>query len=265
MRSADVVLRHSFGASGVQYEGDVLRLAYGLESWFCLPEQGMKQFEILSRGSAFLTPWSTDPTRLHVVAPAHVTHPWKFRHFAALAGPELDWLEAVREEAVRVVLSVREAGTGRMVAQASLESGGQLHPAGLDLAVFRLAEEEAQVARFEALGLGVLPLPLGAGAAGAAVALAGHELRGEGALVPCALNGELAGSEGGVAAVRTRGAVSQMGLCGGPALLSGPGGARACGMVFARVDAPGPLQDHTLLVTAEAIGDFLRSHVEPHM
>jgi hypothetical protein len=259
----DVVFKHSFSTPGMLYEGDVLRVAFGLESWFCLPEQGMMQYEILSRGSAFLTPWRSDATRLHVVAPAHVTHPWKFRHFAALAGPELDWLDAVREEAVRVVLSVREPGSGRVLAQVRLQPGGKLHPDGVDLAVFGLVDEEAQLGALEAAGLGALPLQLAeAGEDGGSAVLVGHELRGEEALLPCALNGELAGRDGGVAAVRTLGAVSQMGLCGGPALQPGPDGARACGMVFARVDAPGPLRDHTLLVTAAAINDFLRSHVE---
>ena len=32
----------------------VRKLALSVSSWFCVPEQGMKEFEVLSRASAFL-------------------------------------------------------------------------------------------------------------------------------------------------------------------------------------------------------------------
>ncbi len=256
-----MLLRHAFGVPGMRYEGDVLRLAYGLESWFFLPDQGMTKFEILSRGSAFLTPWTTSPGRLHVVAPAHVTHPWRFRHFAALATREFDWLDAVGEEAVRVVLSVREMNTGRLLAKVPLEQGGHVHPDGIDLAVFAMCDEQDNVQRLEQAGLPVLPLELEDGDGN--VVLVGHEKKSDEALVPCSLNGVVVGRDGSTVAVETLGAVTQMGICGGPALgAASADGVRASGMVFARVDVPGPLHNRTLLVSASAIKKFLENEVE---
>jgi hypothetical protein len=257
--SSDVHVHHSFGTQGLQYGngGDIFRFAFGLESFFCLPEEGMTQFEILSRGSCFLTP---DGPRLRVVAPAHVSHPWKFRsRFGALAKPELDWLDAVREDAVRVVLSAREIGTGRMLAKVPLENG-VVHP-DLDLALFDICDEFENVRQLEASGISVIPVELGEDTAkpDSPVVLVGHELKSEESLLPCWLNGQLVGGESGVAAIKTFGDASQMGLCGGPVLVQANNEqVRSLGMVFARVDAEGPLFNHTLIVTSQAIKAFLK-------
>jgi hypothetical protein len=256
--SSDVHIHHSFGTRGVQYEGgDLLRFAFGLESYFLLPEQGMTQFEILSRGSCFLTP-SSDGSRLRVIAPAHVTHPWKFRHrFGSLAKPELDWLDAVREDAVRVVLSAREMVTGRLLAKVPLENG--VAHSELDLAVFDMCDEFRNMRLLKQAGVSVLPVELQDDAVEneTPIVLVGHEMQNE-TLLPCWINGQLVGADSDVTAVKTFGGVSQMGLCGGPGLVQGKGEqVRALGMVFARVDAEGPLFNHTILVSSSAIKDFL--------
>ena len=225
----------------------------------------MTEFELLGRGSAFLTPWVGEggAGRLHVVAPGHVTHPWRFRHFAALAGPELDWLEAVREEAVRVTLSVREQSSGKTLLEVPLAAGGAVHDEA-DLSVWRIGRGEDEE-RLAELGVAAVELARegSEGREGEAVVLVGHETHGD-RLVPCALNGRVAGEQKGkVVAVKTEGATAQMGLCGGPALMqSGKEGVSTAGMVFARVDAKGPLHNHTLLVSAATIRSFLQNQVE---
>lgn len=257
LSSSDIHVHHSFGTQGLQYDngGDLFRFAFGLESFFCLPEEGMTQYEILSRGSCFLTPQGS---RLRVIAPAHVSHPWKFRgRFAALAKSELDWLDAVREDAVRVVLSVRDVGTGRLMAKVPLENVVN-HPE-LDLAVFDICDEAENLRQLEASGVVVLPVELGEAKESAPVVLVGHEMKGEDKLLPCWLNGQFVGREAGVGAIKTFGDTSQMGLCGGPALVQAESDqVRSIGMVFARVDAEGPLLNHTLIVTADAINSFLK-------
>ncbi len=265
--SSEIHIHHSFGTSGVQHsEGSaqLFRFAFGLESFFCLPEEGMQQFELLSRGSCFLTP-SACGSRLRVVGPAHVSHPWQFRaRFAALAGPELDWLDALaaRPEAVRCTLSVRELRSGALLAKIPLHDACSLHPQ-LDLAVFDMCDETENIRRLEEeAGVSVLPVELADSTAAIAdrpVVLVGHELKDDETLLPCWLNGQVVGAEDNVVAVKTLGGVAQMGLCGGPALMQEKSDqVRAIGMVFARVDAEGPLFNHTLLVRAEAIKQFLQ-------
>lgn len=261
--SSDIHIHHSFSTPSIQYDkgGDLFRFAFGLESFFCLPEQGMSQFEILSRGSCFLTP-QPNSSSLRVVAPAHVSHPWKFRaRFGSLAKTDLDWLDAVREDAVRVVLSVREVGSGRLMAKIPLENG-VVHD-DLDLALFDLCDEAENLRRLEEAGITVLPVELGGEGQmpeGTPVVLVGHELKDDTTLLPCWLNGQLAGGDAHVAAVKTLDSVSQMGLCGGPALVQEKNEqVRGIGMVFARVDAQGPLYNHTLVVTADAIRTFMKS------
>lgn len=261
---ASVSMHHHFGVSGMQRSGAVLRFAAGLEAWFCLPEHGMTSLEILARGSVFLTPSRNPlwPRHYHALTTAHVTHPWRFRRF--YRGPEHDWLDAVRPEAVEVRLTVRELATGAIVYTAPLTRASEAHVhEELDLAVFALADEASHL---EALlgDAGLLPLELAPtnSAPGSPVVLIGHDKVDE-TLIPCALNGAVVGGEDDLSReahvmVQTHGDTSVMGMCGGPALVQvGRESVAAAGMVFARVDSPHPLQGHTVLVSAAHIGAFV--------
>jgi hypothetical protein len=88
--------------------GQPLKYSFGITSYFMLPEQGMENYEILSRSSLFLVKARKPDQRkqIHILAPAHVTHPWLYRQF--YPGPNFDWLKFVREEAVVNKLGIRE-------------------------------------------------------------------------------------------------------------------------------------------------------------
>jgi hypothetical protein len=85
-----------------------LRHSYTLSSWFMLPDQGMTSFEVLSRASAFLTPWRSRPEprggasaalrlpKYHVIGSAHVTHPFFFPNY--YPEHQYPWLQYVSEE-----------------------------------------------------------------------------------------------------------------------------------------------------------------------
>ena len=253
-----MLLAHDFSVSGLRTGGSVLRCAVGLESWFQLPEQGMQKMEILARGSAFVTPAASHLQHtLHVLAPAHVTHPWRYRG-DFYAGDQHAWLDHVREEAVQVRLTVRALESGAIVHTSLLENP-QVHGAA-DLAVYRICDEASQLQSLENLGFALMPIELcapGEAAEGTATVLVGNDLRDE-RLVPVSLNGRLEGHAGGAAVVSTVGATSMLGMCGGPALVAvgSQGNVKAAGLVFARVES-GPLTNHTLLVSSGVISDFL--------
>lgn len=251
--SSDLHIHHNFATSGLQYGGPITRFAAGLEAWFKLPEHGMKEYEILARGSLFLTPASKDyKRRFHVVAPAHVTHPWRFRHF--YRGPDHDWLDAVHEDAVKVLVTVREEGSGNILYHAELDDP-MVHPM-LDLSVYGIGEDH--LGALSEAGLDLLPLELARKedmSDGTPVVLVGNDKRDE-KLFPCWLNGSLQGQAEGHAVVATRDAESVMGMCGGPAIIHASSGPVAAGLIFARVDSDGPLKGTTVLVTAPQIAEF---------
>ncbi len=139
---ASLSIHHNFGASGLHEEPSALfGFAAGIEAWFCLPEHGMRELEILARGSLFVTPalsaqW---PRAYHIVTAAHVTHPWLFRRF--YSGPDHDWLDAVRADAVQVRLTVREPLTGKITHSVPLLCSAPV-TGDRDLAVFHIDGDE---------------------------------------------------------------------------------------------------------------------------
>jgi len=75
--------------------------AYALTSYFRLPEQGMTDYELLSRASLTVVPTSElwrGPEKFHFLGPAHVTHPWRYKRFY----PEesFGWLQFLEEDVV---------------------------------------------------------------------------------------------------------------------------------------------------------------------
>ena len=213
--SSSVHVHHDYGARGMLERGGALRFALGLEAWFELPEQGMREPELLARGSVFATPAAAGAGRaLHLLAPAHVTHPWRYRG-DFYAGPEHAWLDHVRPEAVEVRLTARALGSGALLLAAPLRAP-RVHGEA-DLAVYGLADEEAALAALEARGAAVLPVPLaepGRAGPGTPCVLVGNDQRGD-QLVPVGINGRIEGHAGGAVVIDTGDTPSVLGMCGG--------------------------------------------------
>mmetsp|Transcript_28560 Transcript_28560/g.37391 ORF Transcript_28560/g.37391 Transcript_28560/m.37391 type:complete len:288 (+) Transcript_28560:301-1164(+) len=100
---------------------DIRKYCARFSSWFCIPEQGMKEYEILSRGTCFYiskrlkekekadTTYQTN--RLFLTC-AHIVAPWKWPNYY----PE-EWLQFVNESHVKYTMDFHkpEIGTTRIV------------------------------------------------------------------------------------------------------------------------------------------------------
>eukprot|EP01041_Mallomonas_annulata_P000350 gene350-628_t len=109
------------------------RFVLSISSWFCLPEQGMKDFEILCRGSAFLIPSKslTFPNRMHVVTASHVVAPWRWpKYFNA------EWLQAVNEKNMHYTVELRHDDGSLLVQQELLPQS--YHHISRDLAILHI-------------------------------------------------------------------------------------------------------------------------------
>lgn len=109
------------------------KLALSISSWFCIPEQGMKDFEILCRGSAFLIPVRSNKFthKFHVVTSSHVVAPFKWPNYYSA-----DWLQAVNESHMHYTVEVRDSN-GTFIIQQELLPQSYHHPEK-DLAVLHI-------------------------------------------------------------------------------------------------------------------------------
>lgn len=88
-----MMLRRSFATQASSHGPTVLSLL----TYFRLPEQGMREYDILSRSSATLIELkTTNGNKFGFLGPAHVTQPWEYRHYY-----NLDWLSFVNSSAVK--------------------------------------------------------------------------------------------------------------------------------------------------------------------
>jgi len=138
------------------------RAVLSLSSWFCVPEQGMKDFEILNRASAFLVrsrSWKKQQEegagirgpRVHVLTASHVVAPWRWPKYY----PE-DWLQQVNERHTAYTLELRH-DDGVFATQNELRPVSY-HHAKRDLAVLHLEDEEDALEVMNELGVDVLTL-----------------------------------------------------------------------------------------------------------
>ena len=84
------------------------RICLSLSSWFCVPEQGMQDMDILCRSSAFVLPVHNKEKfkekSLHVITCSHVVAPWKWpKYYPA------EWLQAVNESHTYYTVEVRHS------------------------------------------------------------------------------------------------------------------------------------------------------------
>lgn len=104
-------------------------VAASVTSRFCLPEQGMTHFDVLSRASTFAVDVSRSRlggTGLLFLTSAHVVHPFAFRHL--YPGDENAWLDFVEERHVRASLEVRDPDCGHVVAELPFAQSVLRHP-----------------------------------------------------------------------------------------------------------------------------------------
>lgn len=129
--------------SFLPYHRQSLRIA----SWFCIPEQGMKYYELLCRGTSFLVDMSSMKINksqeikrmeerlphLKLITCSHVVSPWRFPHLY----PH-DWLHYVKEEHTINVLyrCIDGVVQERLLLPSNYEPNH--HPTGLDLCSFDL-------------------------------------------------------------------------------------------------------------------------------
>ena len=124
------------------------KVSLSLSSWFCIPEQGMKDFEILCRASAFLIKSKNyQPTnqeekkqpqsfrsKYHVISASHVVAPWRYPKYF----PD-DWLQFVNEKHTHYTLELRH-DDGVFITQTELIPTS-IHHASRDLVALRVEDE----------------------------------------------------------------------------------------------------------------------------
>jgi hypothetical protein len=79
-----------------------------ITSWFYHPDLGMKDFEVLSRASAFAIQRSDGRSDAspHIITSQHVTHPFRFPHYYPQDTHE--WLAHLTPEHIKCTLELRE-------------------------------------------------------------------------------------------------------------------------------------------------------------
>ena len=122
------------------------RAAVSVSSWFCIPEQGMKDFEILSRASGFLVPAQAQYRKqFHIVTCSHSISPWRWPKYYPM-----DWLQHVNEKHTYYTLEVRH-DDGSFATQLELQPTS-FHHKNRDVAALHLENEKDGVKLLENLG-----------------------------------------------------------------------------------------------------------------
>lgn len=129
------------------------RFCTNFTTWFILPEQGMKDLEILNRGSAFLVSARSKSFhhKYHLITASHVAAPYKWRN---LYGDE--FLNFISSKSTHHTTEIRHAD-GFLMAQLECETTSYHHPSR-DLAVLHIKDEAEVVPVILKLGLQTLNL-----------------------------------------------------------------------------------------------------------
>lgn len=132
------------------------RFSVSFTSWFCIPEQGMKDMEVLSRGSAFLIPTlnrngNDFKTKYHVCTAAHIVSPWLFPTFYPV-----EWLKHVNHTHTHYTIEMRY-DDGTFVFQHELFPE-TYHHNKRDLAVLHLDNEKECIETLDDLKYNFLSL-----------------------------------------------------------------------------------------------------------
>lgn len=129
------------------------RFCTSFSSWFVVPEQGMKDLDILNRGSAFLIPSKSEkfPHKYHVLTASHIVSPWRW--------PKLygdDFLRFINEKNTHYTIEFRH-DDGSLMTQLECLPRSYHHPSR-DLAVLHLEDEKGVDDFATQIGLQILQL-----------------------------------------------------------------------------------------------------------
>ena len=147
------------------------KLTVSISTWFCLPEQGMKDMEILSRATAFIVKSSSSSykNRLHVLTASHNVAPWKFPKMY----PE-EWLQFIDEKNTHYTIEVRHPD-GIFMTQSELLPVSY-HHSSRDLAVLHLEKDADGVSLFDHLGCDYFGLSIDQPEQGDSLLFEGHSI-----------------------------------------------------------------------------------------
>jgi len=260
-------------------------------SWFRIENQGMKDFDLLARGSAFFVQPPEDQSSpvsnkqadtsasWYVAGCGHVAAPFRFRHYY-----QQEWLDFVKDEHCYNQLDFFPAAGDEKssddLAAFSLRVAMKdiyLHP-HLDLVIMHIPNR-AQIEHtlYTQLGIHIRPLELKSviSLEQDQLKLLGHSLHGghagsgEEKVLPEHRDGSVSHISASRIFVKTE-SPSVMGMCGGPAV--GMDESMKCvGMLegivagYKRKDdlsTSENLMDHSVLIPSEAISDFVKQVVE---
>ncbi len=109
------------------------RFALSFSSWFLVPGEGMKGFEILNRASACLVRAKNPkfPYKVHILASSHVVAPWKWPKYYPI-----EWIQRINEHYCHYSIETRDK-KGVFISQHDLHPCVYHHPSR-DLAVIHL-------------------------------------------------------------------------------------------------------------------------------
>jgi hypothetical protein len=185
------------------------RFSAALTSWFRIQEQGMLDFEVLSRASAVVTK-SLNNQRVQIITSQHVTHPFLWRKY--YPKDQFEWLDFVKKEHLKFKLEIRNEN-GELHRSLQLNQHA-IHP-NLDLSVLHF-EDESEFSEFQDICLKLHDQPP---QIAQNVFFSGLEFNKE-AFIPRYVNGRVTFvDKSGRAYAMTDELVTQ-GMCGGPVLLN---------------------------------------------
>lgn len=122
--------------------------ALSISSWFCVPEHGMNDLEILCRASAFLVK-AINPSfkhKFHVLTVSHAVAPWKWPKYY----PE-EWLQQVNEKHTHYTIEMRH-DQGEFCSQTELIPQA-FHHNSRDFTVMHIENESKVMEELSEIGL----------------------------------------------------------------------------------------------------------------
>ncbi|EME27802.1 uncharacterized protein Gasu_46270 [Galdieria sulphuraria] len=184
--------------------------------WFCVPEQQMKQYEILARGSGCIVRGKQD-NLLWALVSAHVAAPFLFRSYF----PQ-EWLSMVNEQHCKHTLYGENNDQPKIIETGNIIWKHEL----LDVAAFGLQRHNVSDEKeWEWLTSQAVELePLSEWSGKQSVVVQGWQVKGsvgsgQEKLVACSLNGTIQVQQGIRYFINTQPHIAYHGMCGGPILL----------------------------------------------